>query len=462
MNLTEIAFVVVAALAGGLILTRFKHPPILGYILAGVLLGPSGLALVESREQVSILAELGVLLLLFVVGMELNVQTFKRAWVSTTLCTLLQILTSLCIMFLLAPLFGWSTGMALLLGFVVALSSTAVVVNMLENIGELRSNSGQFAIGVLIAQDLAIVPMILILRNLEHSLLDPALIVKLTIAIGLIATLIVYLSQKQRVQLPFKHLSKDKELTPLVSLAFCFATAAATGLIGLSAPYGAFLAGLVLGNTRERNAFLETTKPIQSTLLMVFFLSIGLLVDIQFILDHWIAVFTLLFVITIGKTALNIGILYYLRRPWQQSFLIGVVLAQLGEFAFLLTAVAHRARIVDNYGQRLIIALTVLSLAFSPIWLHIARRIKDEKNSRHVTLTRVLTLVFGPEIIWFNKSLSSYLKPRLSLWAQHTARTEELIPEQDEGEPTAANHAQTRDATQTPPEEHTAPPTEAS
>lgn len=398
LHLTEITLVVVAALTGGLALVRLKQPPILGYILAGVLLGPSGLGLVESRELVSTLAELGVLLLLFVVGMELNLRTFKKAWIVTTLCTSFQIATALVITFILAPFFGWSTGMSLLIGFVMAMSSTAVVVNILENINEFRTEAGQYAIGVLIAQDLAIVPMILILRNLGKSVLDHGLILKLILSISLIVILIIYLSRKQRVRIPLTQIiSGNKELTPLASLTFCFAAAAISGLIGLSAAYGAFLAGLVLGNTHERMILLETTQPIQSTLMMVFFLSIGLLLDINFIYDHWGMVLVLLFIITFVKTALNIGILHMLRLPWSQSFLIGVVLAQLGEFSFLLATVGYEVKIIDSYGQKLIIALTVLSLAFSPVWLSIARRLKQRAMSSNSNFFGLLPNSIGQE-----------------------------------------------------------------
>ena len=417
IHLTQIAIVIVAALIGGLALARLKQPPILGYILVGILLGPSGVALIESRELISTLAELGVLLLLFVVGMELNLRTFKKAWVVTTLCTTLQIAISLIVNFLLAPLFGWSTGMAMLLGFVVALSSTAVVVNMLENIGEMRNESGQLAIGVLIAQDLAIVPMILILRNLGKSILDPGLLIKLLFSVSLIVILIVYLSQRQRVRIPLTTIiSGDKELTPLASLAFCFAAAAVSGLIGLSAAYGAFLAGLVLGNTHERLILLETTKPIQSTLMMVFFLSIGLLVDLNFIYDNLSMVLILLFVITIGKTAINIGILHLLRLPWSQSFLIGVVLAQLGEFAFLMASVAYDTKIIDTYGHKLIIALTVLSLALSPLWLSTARRLKRKADENTLALMPLIAVVLGPEIMAMKKALVCYLRSKITFW----------------------------------------------
>lgn len=407
MHLIEITLVLVAALAGGLTFVRFKQPPILGYILAGIILGPSGFAYVESRDMVETMAELGVLLLLFVVGMELNLRTFKNAWIQTTLCTILQIAISLLVSFVLAPIFGWSLGMSLLLGFVLALSSTAVVVKLLERIGEVRSESGQLAIGILIAQDLAIVPMILILRNLNNgTIFDPGLIIKLALSIAVIVALISYLSQKQRVRIPLTQIiSGEKDLTPLASLGICFAAAAVSGLIGLSAAYGAFLAGLVLGNTHERIVLLEITKPIQSTLLMVFFLSIGLLLDLHFIVEHWIMVTVLLFIITIGKTAMNVGILRILRLPRPQSFLVGVVLSQLGEFAFLLATVGHQSGIIDDHGQKLIVALTVLSLGFSPMWLASARRLKEHVDSRALSFTKILATAFGPEFSWVQRRL---------------------------------------------------------
>lgn len=423
IRLIEITLVLVAALAGGLGFVRLKQPPILGYILAGIILGPSGFAYVESRDMVETMAELGVLLLLFVVGMELNLRTFKNAWLQTTICTLSQIAISLIISFGLAPFFGWSMGMSLLLGFVLSLSSTAVVVNLLERIGEIRSESGQLAIGILIAQDLAIVPMILILRNLKSgSIFNPGLIIKLVLSITIIVALISYLSRKQRVRIPLTQIiSGEKDLTPLASLGFCFAAAAVSGLIGLSAAYGAFLAGLVLGNTHERIVLLETTKPIQSTLLMVFFLSIGLLLDLNFIIEHWIMVTVLLFVITIGKTAINIIILHLSRVPRTQSFLVGVVLSQLGEFAFLLATVGYQSGIIDERGQKLIVAMAVLSLAFSPLWLATARRLKEHVDSRALSFTKILIMAFGPEFSW--------VKHRLQ--RKKTALNEILVDDED-------------------------------
>jgi CPA2 family monovalent cation:H+ antiporter-2 len=378
LTLTNIAVVIVAALACGLVFARIKQPPIIGYILAGIVLGPSGFKIIEDREPIELFAEMGVLLLLYVIGMELNLQTFKRVWKVATLCVVLQIAGSLGITFALSHLFGWSTGLSILLGFVIAISSTAVVVKVLESIGELRTETGQLAIGVLIAQDLAIVPMILILKNMDRSWFDPIMLLKFFGSIAFIVVLILYLGRRQRVRLPFTQIiTTDRDLTSLMSLTFCFAAAAFSGVIGLSAAYGAFLAGFVLGNTHERVLMIETTKPIQSILMMAFFFSIGLLLDIQYLWNQISVVLILLFIISIGKTAMNIGILHILRIPWAQAFLAGVVLSQLGEFAFLLTTVGSQAGIINDVGEKLIICLTVLSLTFSPLWLNMARRLRS-------------------------------------------------------------------------------------
>lgn len=439
LGFTQIAIVIVATLIGGLLFARFKQPAILGYILTGILLGPSGLALIESRNQVESLAELGVLLLLFVIGMELNLRLLKRVWPVAVLCTLLQALFSIGISWCLGWFFAWSTGMVALIGFVTALSSTAVVFKMLDTIGELKSETGQLTIGVLIAQDLAIVPMILILRNLQEATsMASMLMVKVLISIGLTVALTVYLSQRQRIHVPLTRLiSGEKELIPIVSLTFCFGAAAISGLIGLSAAYGSFLAGLILGNTHERLVLLETTKPIQSTLLMVFFLSIGLLLDLTFLWAHLGTVLLLLLVITLGKTAINVCILHLLRLPWSQAFLIGVVLAQLGEFAFLLATVSSESGIINSFGYKLIISLTVLSLMLSPLWLAYARHLKRTAGGHWVDLKTILATTHGRQIQWFKRRWR-ILTGRTGFFAKTPpdySRSSELLPPDDNNEP---------------------------
>jgi CPA2 family monovalent cation:H+ antiporter-2 len=143
---------------------------------------------------------------------------------------------------------------------------------------------------------------------------------------------------------------------------------------------------------------IERMTPIYSVLMMVFFLSIGLLLDLSFIWQHLGKVLMILLFITIGKTALNISILHLLRQPWRVSFLSGVVLAQLGEFSFLLATVGEEVGIVNEYGSNLIVSLTVLSLILSPLWLTTAKRLHSIAPKRSTSLTHLLNMLYGREV----------------------------------------------------------------
>lgn len=376
-ELTFVALIAVVALVCGIVLTRLRQPAIVGYIVAGVVLGPSGLALVEDRTQIALLAELGVLLLLFVIGMELSLRAFKRVLRIALFGTALQIAAGLVVMLVLAQLLGWRTELAVLLGFAVALSSTAVAVKMLEDIDELRGRVGRSAIGILIAQDLAVVPMMLALNAMATEAgFDVSTLVPMALAGGVLTLFVWYLSRRQRITLPFvRWVVGDRDLTPLAGLAYCFAAATLSGLLGLSAAYGAFLAGLLIGNSTDRQAMIQATRPVQSLLMMVFFLSIGLLIDLDYIWRNLGVVVVLLVVVTLGKTALNVAILRLLREPWPSAFLTGVVLGQVGEFSFLLAALGLGNGLIDAGGHRLVVTVIVLSLVISPLWLDAARRI---------------------------------------------------------------------------------------
>lgn len=404
LHLTDIALVVAAALACGLLFERLKQPAVLGYILAGILLGPSVLGLVPDRAPVEALAELGILMLLFLVGMELDLRAFKEMWLVSLLTTLLQLGISLLVLVGLGKIFSLPLGLSIVIACALALSSTAVAIKMLENINEMDSPTGRLTIGVLIAQDLAIVPMILILKGFAGGAISLTIFAKVALAVGLLALLIWYLSRRERIHLPLIQLvAGNHDLTPLAGLLFCFGMAVITGLMGLSAAYGAFLGGLILGNTSERHTMTEATKPIQSVLMMVFFLSIGLLMDLGYIWDHIAKVMVLLLFITLGKTALNIFILHLLRQPWEQAFLSGLILSQMGEFAFLLVTVGEESGLLTEGGNRLIVSLAALSLAISPLWMIVARRLHQRAPKGIQTLNQLVILIFGRELRFLSR-----------------------------------------------------------
>ncbi|MYJ73343.1 MAG: cation:proton antiporter [Rhodospirillaceae bacterium] len=376
VELTGLALVGLIALAGGLLMVRMRQPVIVGYIVAGVVLGPSGFQLVEDRLSVAVLAELGVLMLLFLVGMELSLRGFKAIWKVAVGATLLQIAIAVGAMLLIGWVGGWPTPVVVVLGFVVALSSTAVVVKMLEQLDLLRQPVGQLTIGILIAQDLAVVPMLLtigLFGDREPGLLDLA---KILLSIGLLIAFILYLSRRKRLVLPFSAVAgAAPEILPLAALCFCFGAAALTGILGLSPVLGAFLAGLVVGNSTARAPMVRTTRPIQSVLMVVFFLSIGLLIDLRFIWENLGTVILLLVTVTVVKTAVNVGILRLLREPWPNALAAGILLAQIGEFSLVVSEVAQERAIITSESGQLIVAVIAFSLLMSPLWIAIARRL---------------------------------------------------------------------------------------
>ncbi len=416
-ELTGLAVVAVAALACGILLTRLRQPAIVGYILAGVLLGPSGLALVEDRGLIVALAELGVLMLLFVIGIELSLRALARVWRIALLTTGLQIGISVGVMLLLSRLLGWSPALSILLGFAVAISSTTVAIKILEDIGGLRTPAGRLAVAVLIAQDLAIVPMMLIIDAMAPTqAFDFGAVATIIVAVGILTVLIRHLTRRERVRLPLaRWVAGSFDLTALTGLAYCFAAAAAAGLVGLSAAFGAFLAGLIIGSSAERAVMLNATKPIQSVLLMAFFLSVGLLIDLGYIWREIGTVLLLLLFVTVLKTALNVAILHLLGVRWRRAFLAGTVLGQVGEFSFVLIAAGVTAGIMGPDGERLIVAVIALSLVISPLWLLTARRLHGLAAVGVSTLGQLLDEVYGRE-----KALVRHA----SGWA--TARWEDL------------------------------------
>jgi CPA2 family monovalent cation:H+ antiporter-2 len=398
-DLTGLAVVVIATLLAGMLMRRLRQPALVGYILAGVILGPSVVGLVDDRESVHLLAEMGVLLLLFYIGMELSLRGVRRVWIIAIITTAVQIGAGVGGMLLAASQLGWKMDFAVLLGFGVALSSTAVAIKILEEIDELRTQPGKLAVGILIAQDLAVVPMMLIIGGMGGGEgIGVEAIVKVILSVALLVGLIAFLSRRERVRLPFSGLlESNQELAALGGLGFCFGAATLSGLVGLSPAYGAFLAGLTIGNSTLRVQMHHAVGPIQSVLLMVFFMSIGLLIDLAYLWQHLGQVLAILIVITVAKTVLNLGVLRALGQDWRTAGMAGAVLAQIGEFTFLLAALGLSSGILTPDNHQLLIAVTVLSLATAPFWFTSAGRLHRAARSSYWSGRDLFDKLYGSE-----------------------------------------------------------------
>jgi CPA2 family monovalent cation:H+ antiporter-2 len=400
LSLAPIALLLVGTVVSGLLLAALRQPPLVGYIIAGAIFGPSGLGLITDRTIIDIFAALGVLVLLFVVGTHLSLRAFKNIYRTAIGATLIQIVVSVLLMLLLAQLFGWQYQRAIFYGFCLALSSTAVGIKILEDIGELRTETGRCAVGVLIAQDLAVVPMLIIIVGLSSEAgvdLGP-LLLKLLVAVAVLAALIWWLSRRQRVHLPFRGLLvRYADLAPVAALALCVIGAALSNALELSASLGAFIAGLYVGNTTERALMVRAMEPIQSLLVMMFFLSIGLLLDLKFVSTHLGTVLLLIGFVFLLNSGINVLALRAVGEHWRIAFVAGFALAQVGEFAFVLSQTAVSNRLIGEEAQRVVVAVIAMTMKISPLWLELARRLHALRAAPAEGMTSVVGRMWRDE-----------------------------------------------------------------
>jgi len=377
-DLTALALVLAAAVIAGLIMNRLRLPAVSGFILVGTVLGPTGFALIENSTAIETLADLGVLMLLFILGMELRLQSFRRLLPLAVGVTVAQILVMTAVASLVAQLASGETSSAIVIGFMLAISSTAVGIKMMGESGDAQSPAGKLAVAILVAQDLAVVPLLLIVNALapHTGAIDTALVVgKLFGAGALLIGLIVLLTRVKSFRFPASEFFlKDFDVGTLGVLGICFAAATVSGLLGLSPALGAFLAGLAVGHSTLRRTAQTLAQPVQSILIFIFFLSIGLLIDLHYVLTHLWLILLVLAVVTLGKTTLNLAVLRALRQPGTIAFPAALFLSPVGEFSFVLATAGATAGALTPEGHKLAIAVIALSLLVSPLWFVGARR----------------------------------------------------------------------------------------
>ncbi len=395
-----IAGVALVAVMLGLVFVRLRQPPIVGYILAGIILGPTGFGFIESSQSIELLAELGVLMLLFLIGMEISVRAFVLVLAPALLIAGGQLLAGTGIAALFGWALGWSLAQTVLLGFIVAVSSTAVAIKILDEIGELRTETGRIAIGVLVAQDIAIVPMLIVAESFGGGAgFTPWTVALMVGSIAALGGLIWYLNEPGKIHLPFSaQITGKPDMIALGMMALCFSAATVSAMLGLSPVYGAFVAGLIVANSTLRAEAIQLTFPVQSILVFVFFLSIGLLIDLDYVFANWITVLGFVIATVSAKTALNIVLVRRAGFGWPVAFPAGLAMAQIGEFSFILAATGFRNGALDFDSYRLALSVIAMTLVISPIWMVSARRFHDVTTRGLTDLKLALAETYAPEI----------------------------------------------------------------
>lgn len=391
-TITKIASVVLCAMGAGFTFSCFGYTPVLGYVIAGLLLGPSGLSLIRDSESVAVCSEMGIIFLLFVIGQNLSFERIKNIWKTSmavvlvsTVCTYLVLLTA-------GLMFNIRHAQIVLFAFCIALSSTAVTVKSLETLKEKDNSVEENTFGILIAQDLFALVMVIIINAMAGSesvafdYKSPRVVGLLIIATVLSLCFTKFNKYMYKIS---DFLKKHNDMISITILGICLGSAVLAELVGFSAPFGAFVAGLILGNSKLSEEVKAVSSPIEEILLMTFFLSVGLLVDIRFVWHNLGVILLALIYVTFGKTILNIFILRLFKFPLKDSFIISVLLGHIGEFSFMLAFAAHKVGIIATTELKFLISITALSLFFSPFWLVIAER------SRRLTVSAMTSSGWG-------------------------------------------------------------------
>ncbi len=408
-TLHQLTWVAATAAALGVLMIRLKQPPMLGFMLAGLMLGPTGASLVTNDESVRLFAELGVLLLLFVVGLEISLRAVRKVMLKAVACAALMVAAVVILALLLGSALGWPVKQSLIVGFVLSISSTAAGIKLLESVGEARRDAGRFAVSVLVAQDILVIPMLLFTASLGEGETIGAvgLWARILVALGVLAALIAVLSRRERLKIPLADvIAKNADAGPLAALAVCLLGATAASLFGLSPVYGAFVAGLVVGASSLRAATLRVAMPIQSILLGVFFLSIGLMLDLRTLAPLLPAVVLITAIVLLVRTAVNAVALRLMKAPPRDAVIAAVAMAPLGEFGFVLAAAGVGAGAISTDGYQIALAVIAISIAASPLWMLAARRAVEHRDTEATTVRGFFDEIFVDELAGTKKALA--------------------------------------------------------
>lgn len=361
---------------------RFQVPPIVGFLLTGLLCGPHGLGLIEKPEDVEMLAQIGILLLLFGIGMEFSIKRLIQIKRWFLVGGSLQVGLTAIAGILIGWLLGRPLGESVFLGCLLSMSSTAIVLRLLEQRGETASPQGRLAISMLIFQDIVAIPMILFTPLLGQSTMTTsfdASFIWLLIA-GVAVLIVVFFSAEQIVPqlLLMVARTRNKELFLLSVLALCFGVAWLTSSIGLSLTIGAFLAGLIISESEYSNEAVGNIFPFQALFISFFFVSIGMLLDVHFVMQQPFLILMLALGILLLKTCAAAIAVLFLGMPIRTAILVGLSLCQIGEFSFVLAKTGTSFGLAPGYYYQLFLAVALFTMAISPILIKYSHLIAEQ------------------------------------------------------------------------------------
>lgn len=386
-TLNIIIILLLTAVSVSVVFHYLKIPTIVGYIVVGIILGPQVMNWLGSGPQIRSIAEFGIVFLLFTIGLEFSLSKLIAMRATVFGYGSLQVIISILATFLVALYFGINVPSALVIGATVAMSSTAIALKLLQDQNELYLAHGNNALGILLLQDLAVIPFLILIPNLSHGL-ETSIAAAILLAIlkgACVIALIIILGRKILHPLLQKIANTQSiELFTLAVLLISLSTAWLTHIIGLSLALGAFLAGIMLGETEFRHQINLEIRPFRDVLLGLFFITIGMQLNLHAIDNTWIWIALLLTAIIIFKPLLITILGVMLRQSVKTSLRTGLVLSQGSEFSFAILLLGYKYKLLSSDYTQVILAALLISMMISPLLIRynevIARKLCRDKR----------------------------------------------------------------------------------
>ncbi len=347
---------------------QLRIPAIVGFLLTGVLAGPHGFGLIGAVHEVESLSEIGVVLLLFTIGLEFSMKNLWQLKRSVLLGGSFQVFVTLLVTFLIARMFGQDIGKSIFLGFLVSLSSTAIVIKLLQERAEVDSPQGKIDLAVLIFQDVVAVPMMLLIPLMKGGTGDISGTFMMLFLKGIAIVVLAIISARWVVPHLLFQIAKtrSRELFLLTVVVICLSVAWLTSSIGLSLALGAFLAGLIISESEYSYQALSNLLPFRDLFTSIFFISIGMLVDSRILLENPGVVLLIIAGVLTLKTIIAGGAAALLGYPFRTMILSGLALSQIGEFSFILSKAGVEHGLLSGNAYQIFLSVSVLSMAATP------------------------------------------------------------------------------------------------
>ncbi len=358
---------------------KFEFPPILGFLVTGMLIGPYGLGILNGGENVDMTSELGVVFLLFTIGVDLSLHELWKMKKAVLAGGTLQILITTAFAFIVCTGIGFSPATSVFIGFLISLSSTAIVLKVFQDKNEVDTPHGKTSLAILIFQDLAIVPLILITPVLAGSSISFDGAFSSIFFKGSLIIFVFILSAKFIVPKIFYYVGRtgSKQLF-LGSVVFiCLSAAVFTSKIGLSLALGAFLAGIVISGSQYSQQAMGNILPLKDMFMSFFFVSIGMLLDISYLLDHLPLLFLAAVALILVKSIAGALITIVLGYPLRTTILTGLALSQVGEFSFVLSKLGVDYSLLSKETYQAFLAVSIITMGVTPFLINASYKPAD-------------------------------------------------------------------------------------